>query len=87
METAAAPSLSEWGYEYDYGDAEGLSPMLKMYTLGHSFVPPDIRAGGMRYHGMSPLVSSLYREEKIEAKTYTQRKAYDAAIRFAALRD
>ena len=83
VETAACPSLSKGRYAYDYGDAEGLSPMLKMYTLGHSFVPPGIRAGGMRYHGISPLVSALYREKQIEAKTYTQRQAFDAAITFA----
>ena len=83
VETASCPSLSKGRYAYDYGDAEGLSPMLKMYTLGHSFVPPGIRAGGMRYHGISPLVSALYREKQIEAKAYTQRQAFEAAITFA----
>lgn len=83
VETAACPSLSKGRYAYDYGDAEGLSPMLKMYTLGHSFVAPAIRAGGMRYHGISPLVSALYREKQIEAKTHTQRQAFEAAITFA----
>jgi len=83
VETVAAPSLSKGRYAYDYGDTEGLSPLLKMYTLGHSFVPPGIRAGGMRYHGMSPLVSALYREKQIEAKTYTQLQAFEAAVAFA----
>jgi tryptophan synthase beta chain len=83
VETAAAPSLSKGRYAYDYGDTEGLSPLLKMYTLGHSFVPPGIRAGGMRYHGISPLVSALYREKQIEAQSYTQHKAFEAAITFA----
>lgn len=83
VETAACPSLSKGRYAYDYGDTEGLSPMLKMYTLGRSFVPPDIRAGGMRYHGISPLVSALYREKQIEAKTYMQQQAFEAAIAFA----
>jgi tryptophan synthase beta chain len=83
VETAAAPSLSKGQYAYDYGDAGGLSPMLKMYTLGHSFVPPGIRAGGMRYHGISPLISALYREKKIEARSYTQRQALEAGIAFA----
>jgi tryptophan synthase beta chain len=83
VETATAPSLSKGRYAYDYGDTEGLFPLLKMYTLGHSFVPPGIRAGGMRYHGISPLVSALYREKQIEAKTYTQRQAFEAAITFA----
>jgi tryptophan synthase beta chain len=83
VETAAAPSLSRGRYAYDYGDTEGLFPLLKMYTLGHSFVPPGIRAGGMRYHGISPLVSALYREKQIEARTCTQHKAFEAAITFA----
>jgi tryptophan synthase beta chain len=83
VETAAAPSLSRGRYAYDYGDTEGLFPLLKMYTLGHSFVPPGIRAGGMRYHGISPLVSALYREKQIEAKSYAQSKAFEAAIAFA----
>ncbi len=83
VETAAAPSLSRGRYAYDYGDTEGLSPLLKMYTLGHSFVPPGIRAGGMRYHGISPLVSALYSEKQIEAQSYSQHKAFEAAIAFA----
>jgi len=83
VETAAAPSLSNGRYAYDYGDAEGLSPLLKMYTLGHSFVPPGIRAGGLRYHGISPLISALYREKQIEARSYTQRQVIAAATDFA----
>jgi tryptophan synthase beta chain len=83
VETAAAPSLSKGRYAYDYGDTEGLFPMLKMYTLGRSFVPPDIRAGGMRYHGISPLISALYSEKQIEAKTCKQKQAFEAAITFA----
>jgi tryptophan synthase beta chain len=83
VETVAAPSLSKGKYAYDYADAEGLTPLLKMYTLGHSFVPPGIRAGGMRYHGISPLISSLYGEKRIEAKSYTQRQALEAGILFA----
>jgi tryptophan synthase beta chain len=83
VETAAVPSLTKGRYAYDYGDAEGLSPLFKMYTLGHSFVPPGIRAGGMRYHGISPLVSAMYREKRIEAKSYSQHEALEAAITFA----
>jgi tryptophan synthase beta chain len=83
VETDAAPSLSKGQYAYDYGDAEGLSPLLKMYTLGHSFMPPGIRAGGMRYHGISPLTSALYHEKQIEARSYTQRQALEAGILFA----
>jgi pyridoxal-phosphate dependent TrpB-like enzyme len=83
VETVAAPSLSRGQYAYDYGDAEGLSPLLKMYTLGHSFVPPGIRAGGMGYHGISPLISALYSEKQIEARSYTQREALEAGVAFA----
>ncbi|MDP2720340.1 MAG: TrpB-like pyridoxal phosphate-dependent enzyme [Dehalococcoidia bacterium] len=83
VETAACPSLSKGRYAYDYGDAEGLSPLLKMYTLGHSFVPPGISAGGMRYHGISPLISALYREKRIEARSYSQKRAFEAAVMFA----
>jgi len=82
-ETIASPSLSKGRYTYDYADASGLSPLLKMYTLGHGFIPPGIQAGSMRYHGISPLVSALYREKQIEAKSYTQRQAFEAAVRFA----
>lgn len=57
--------------------------LLKMYTLGHGFVPPDIRAGGMRYHGISPLISALYREKHIEARTCTQCQAFESAVSFA----
>jgi tryptophan synthase beta chain len=83
VEAAAAPSLSKGRYAYDYADVEGLSVLLKMYTLGHSFMPPGIRAGGMRYHGISPLISALYREKQIEAKVYTQGQAFEAAVAFA----
>jgi tryptophan synthase beta chain len=83
VESAAAPSLSKGRYAYDYGDAEGISIMLKMYTLGHGYVAPDIRAGGMRYHGISPIISALYNEGQIEAKAYTQRQAFEAAVAFA----
>jgi len=83
VETAAAPSLSKGHYAYDYVDTERLGPMLQMYTLGHSYIPPGIRAGGMRYHGISPLVSALYREKLMEAKLYTQRQALEAGIMFA----
>ena len=83
VETAAAPSLSRGRLCYDSVDSQGLAPMLRMYTLGRGYVPPGIYAGGMRYHGMSPLISALYREQRIEARTHTQREAFDAAVRFA----
>lgn len=83
VETAAAPSLTRGRYAYDYTDAKGTQFLLKMYTLGHGFVPSGIRAGDMRYHGMSPLISALYRENKIEARVYEQQQALEAAIAFA----
>lgn len=83
VETAAAPSLSKGHYTYDYADSKLLGPMLKMYTLGHSYNPPGIRAGGMRYHGISPLISALYREKQIEAVMCTQRQAFEAGVLFA----
>jgi len=83
VETAAAPSLSKGRYAYDYGDYKGIFALLKMYTLGHGFVPPGLLAGGMRYHGISPLVSALYREKAISAKIHTQKQAFEAAGIFA----
>jgi tryptophan synthase beta chain len=83
VETASTPSLSKGTYAYDYADSGRLGPMLQMYTLGHSYVPPGIRAGGMRYHGISPLVSALYREKRIIAQSYTQRQAFAAGVTFA----
>jgi len=85
VETAASPSLSKGRYAYDYADSGGLSLMLKMYTLGHGFIQPGIRAGGMRYHGISPLVSALYREKQVETKAYTEQQAFEAAVTFARL--
>jgi len=81
-EPVAAPSLTGGKLAYDYPDANGLMPMLKMHTLGHDFVPPHIRAGAMRYHGMSPLVSALYSNKVIEAVAYTQRDVLESAILF-----
>ena len=83
VEAAAYPSLTRGKYGYDYGDSQGLAPMIKMYTLGRGYLPPRISAGGMRYHGMSPLISALYREKQIEARAYTQREALEAAVVFA----
>ena len=83
VETESAPSLSKGRFAYDYTDAQGLAPLLKMYTLGHGFVSPGIRAGGMTYHGISPLVSALYNKERIEARAYGQKQAFEAAIAFA----
>ena len=82
-EPAACPTLTKGTYAYDFGDMAQLSPLLKMYTLGHDFVPPGIHAGGLRYHGDSPLVSQLVREGLAEAVAYPQRAIFAAAMTFA----
>ena len=82
-EPEAVPSLTGGKYAYDYPDTSGVMPMLKMHTLGHDFVPPPIRAGAMRYHGMSPVVSALYDNEVIEAVAFGQDDVLEAAILFA----
>jgi tryptophan synthase beta chain len=82
-EPAACPTLTKGAYAYDFGDLAKLSPLLKMYTLGHEFVPPGIHAGGLRYHGDSPLVSQLVHEGIVEAVAYSQRQIFAAALTFA----
>jgi len=82
-EPAACPTLTKGVYAYDFGDMAQLSPLLKMYTLGHDFVPPGIHAGGLRYHGDSPLVSQLVRQGIVEAAAYAQRAIFAAAMTFA----
>lgn len=83
VEPASCPTLTKGPYTYDFGDEAGLTPLIKMYTLGHNFVPPGIHAGGLRYHGDSPLVSQLYNEGIIEAVAYNQLPVFDAAVTFA----
>jgi tryptophan synthase beta chain len=83
VEPSACPSLTRGAYAYDFGDIAKLTPLLKMYTLGHDFVPPGIHAGGLRYHGASPLVSNLVKNGVIEAKAYTQLPVFDSAVLFA----
>ncbi len=82
-EPMSCPSLTKGVYAYDFGDAVGMAPISKMYTLGHDFMPPGIHAGGLRYHGMSPLISQLYNEGIIEAKAYHQISVFEAAVQFA----
>ena len=82
-EPAACPTLTKGVYAYDFGDMAQLSPLLKMYTLGHDFVPPGIHAGGLRYHGDSPLVSQLVHEGIVEAVAYAQCPVFAAARLFA----
>ncbi|MEA2177537.1 MAG: tryptophan synthase beta chain, partial [Solirubrobacteraceae bacterium] len=82
-EPAACPTLTKGVYAYDYGDTAGLTPLMPMYTLGHDFVPPPVHAGGLRYHGDSPLVSRLVKEGLVEARAYRQTDAFAAAMLFA----
>ena len=83
VEPESCPSLTKGTYAYDYGDASGFTPLMRMYTLGHDFVPPGIHAGGLRYHGASPLVSQLVHEGQVEALAVPQRATFEAGIQFA----
>jgi tryptophan synthase beta chain len=83
VEPASCPSLTRGVYAYDFGDTAGMTPLMKMHTLGHDFIPDPIHAGGLRYHGMSPLVSHLYELGLIEAVAKTQRECFEAGVRFA----
>ncbi len=83
VEPASCPSLTKGEYRYDFGDTAGLTPLMKMYTLGHSFMPPGIHAGGLRYHAMAPLLCHLYAEGHIEARAYPQNPCFEAATLFA----
>jgi tryptophan synthase beta chain len=82
-EPEAAPSMTRGVYRYDFGDTAQMTPLVKMHTLGHDFVPEPIHAGGLRYHGMSPLVSMLKETGIIEAQAVHQRATFDAGVRFA----
>jgi tryptophan synthase beta chain len=83
VEPAACPTLTKGEFMYDFGDTAHLTPLLKMYTLGNSFMPPGIHAGGLRYHGMGPLVSHVLDAGLIEATTVQQLDAFAAGIQFA----
>jgi len=83
VEPEACPSLTRGEYLYDFGDTAATTPLLKMYTLGHSFVPPAIHAGGLRYHGDAPLACLLHHHKYIEAVAYQQRTVFEAAVQFA----
>src|SRR5712691_11502463 len=83
IEPAACPSLTKGKYAYDFGDTVGLTPLVKMHTLGHTFVPAPLHAGGLRYHGMAPLVCKLYDEGVIEAMAVPQLATFQAAMQFA----
>jgi tryptophan synthase beta chain len=82
-EPAACPTLTRGAYRYDFGDTVGMTPLLPMYTLGHDFVPPPVHAGGLRYHGDSPILCGLVRAGVVEPRAYAQNETFDAAVRFA----
>ncbi|HOJ87527.1 MAG TPA: TrpB-like pyridoxal phosphate-dependent enzyme [Pseudothermotoga sp.] len=84
-EPTACPSLTQGRYEYDYGDTAGMTPLLKMYTLGKDFIPPKIHAGGLRYHGAAPIVSRLVKENLVQAIALDQDEVFQAAKLFARL--
>lgn len=83
VEPASCPSLTKGQYRYDFGDAAQVTPLLKMHTLGHSFIPEPIHAGGLRYHGMSPLLSHVYDLGLVEAMAIPQRECFEAGLQFA----
>ncbi|MFM8861166.1 MAG: TrpB-like pyridoxal phosphate-dependent enzyme [Acidimicrobiia bacterium] len=83
VEPASCPTLTQGRFEYDFGDVAGMTPLMPMYTLGHDFMPPSIHAGGLRYHGDSPIISKLVKEKRMEAVAISQGKVFDAAIKFA----
>jgi tryptophan synthase beta chain len=83
VEPASCPSFTRGVYAYDYGDTAGFTPLLKMHTLGHDFIPDPIHAGGLRYHGMSPLISHVYELGLMEAVAIPQIECFTAAIQFA----
>ncbi|MFA7198829.1 MAG: TrpB-like pyridoxal phosphate-dependent enzyme [Methanoculleus sp.] len=83
VEPFACPTLTKGLYTYDFGDVAGLTPIMRMFTLGHDFVPPAIHAGGLRYHGMSPLVSRLVHDGVVRPAAYHQNEVFEAAVTFA----
>ncbi len=83
VEPTACPTLTRGQYLYDFGDTAGLTPLIRMYTLGHDFIPPGIHAGGLRYHGAASLVSKLYHDGYIEAQAYGQTEVFQSALLFA----
>ena len=82
-EPAACPTLTKGVYAYDFGDTVGLTPLMPMYTLGHDFVPPPVHAGGLRYHGDSPLLCGVVKAGLIEAVALQQNATFEAAVQFA----
>ena len=83
VEPASCPSLTKGKYVYDFGDTAGMAPMVKMYTLGHGFIPPRIHAGGLRYHGMASIISEMYDQGLMEARAVAQKDLFKGALLFA----
>ncbi len=83
VEPASCPTLTKGPYAYDFGDVAGLTPLLKMYTLGHEFIPPPVHAGGLRYHGMAPIICHLHKLGLVEARAEHQLGTFEAGIQFA----
>lgn len=83
VEPTSCPTLTQGSFDYDFGDTAGLTPLLPMYTLGHDFMPPEIHAGGLRYHGDSPIISALVKAGRMEAIATPQSKVFEAATLFA----
>lgn len=83
VEPSSCPSLTKGVYAYDFGDTAGMTPLMKMHTLGRNFVPDPIHAGGLRYHGMAPLISHIYELGLIDAVAIPQTECFEAAIKFA----
>jgi tryptophan synthase beta chain len=83
VEPSSCPTLTAGQFDYDFGDTAGMTPLLAMYTLGHDFIPPPIHAGGLRYHGDSPIISNLVKNGRMRAVAYPQGKVFEAAVQFA----
>jgi tryptophan synthase beta chain len=83
VEPSSCPSVTKGELRYDFGDTGGMTPLLMMYTLGHAFIPPRIHAGGLRYHGMSPMISHARKLGLMDAVSYPQTKVFQAAVLFS----
>ena len=83
VEPTACPTMTKGRYAYDFGDTASLTPLIKMHTLGHGWIPPGIHAGGLRYHGCSPLISALVERDLIQPRAEPQNRVFEAAVLFA----
>jgi len=83
VEPFSCPSLTKGEYRYDFGDTVGLTPLLLMFTLGHNFIPPEIHAGGLRYHGVAPIISNLHKNNIVESIAYHQNEIFKSAVLFS----